>query len=371
MYKIFAENLFDGEKIHSEVAIIFDGKKIHYIGKDIKEKIKEVLHAKYVTPGFIDLASGIGLKEESLGKIEGNDLDEATNPQTPELLAIDGINPYDDYFMKAIRGGITKSLALPGIANSIGGRGAFIFNFGTNILEMLIRSPLGMRFSLNTAPKQTYMSQKKMPTTRMGNAYMIRDALFKTRDYKKNKKKFSLFEESLLPVLEGKDLAFFSSFRADDIMTGLRITDEFNLKSVITYAFESDLVVNEIKKRKVPVAFGPMILPRETPEVKHLSEEVPATLVEKGVELALISGHPFFPAEFLRLTAGLLIKHGIKESAALKCITSTPARILGNTEAGLLKEGINSDIVVFDGEPWETKSQVKSVFIKGNKVYEG
>jgi len=369
MYKIIADKLFDGEQIFEDKVLFFDEKGIHHLGSDVKEKVKETFRTKFVTPGFIDLASGVGLKEESLGKIEGNDLDEATNPQTPELIALDGINPYDDAFPKLLRGGVTRSLVLPGISNSIGGRGSVIFNFGDNIFEMLIKSPFGMRLSLNTEPKGTYMKQKKMPTTRMGNAYLIRDALFKAREYKKNKKKFSLFEESLQAVLDGKDKAFFSSFRADDIVTSLRISDEFKLDAVVVFGFESDLVIDEIKKRNIPVAFGPVILPRETPELRHLSEEVPVKLINGGITVALISGHPLFPAEFLRLQTGLLIRNGIEADKALATITSIPAKILGMKEFGRIQDGSKCDLVLFDGPPWETKSQVEKVFIKGKEAY--
>lgn len=284
-------------------------------------------------------------------------------------MVLDGINPYDEAFPKAVRGGVTKSLVLPGISNSIGGRGSVIFNFGNNILEMLIKSPFGMRFSVNTEPKETYMKQKKMPVTRMGNAYLIRDALFKAQEYKKNKKKFSLFEESLQGVLDKKDKAFFSSFRADDITTSLRISDEFKLDTVIAHGFEGDLVIDEIKKRNVPVAFGPIILAKETPELRHLSVQVPAKLIEGGVTVALVSGHPYYPAEFLRLQVGLLIREGVERDRALKTITSVPATILGVEEFGRVKEGSKCDLVLFNGVPWETKSQVEKVFIKGKEAY--
>jgi imidazolonepropionase-like amidohydrolase len=369
MYKIIADKLFNGEKTLEDRVILFDEKGIHHIGSDVKEMVKETFRAKFLTPGFIDLISGIGLKEESLGKVEGNDLDEATNPQTPELMALDGINPYDEAFPKAVRGGVTKSLVLPGISNSIGGRGSVIFNFGNNILEMLIKSPFGMRFSVNTEPKETYMKQKKMPVTRMGNAYLIRDALFKAQEYKKNKKKFSLFEESLQGVLDKKDKAFFSSFRADDITTSLRISDEFKLDTVIAYGFEGDLVIDEIKKRNVPVAFGPIILAKEKPELRHLSPQVPVKLIEGGITVALVSGHPYYPAEFLRLQVGLLIREGVGRDRALKTITSVPATILGVEEFGRVKEGSKCDLVLFNGVPWETKSQVEKVFIKGKEAY--
>lgn len=370
MYRIDADRLFDGRKIYEDFSIVFDSNGIHYLGEKLKQKEdKFTLKAEFVTPGFVDLASSIGLKEESLGKIEGNDMDEATNPQTPELLAIDGVNSYDPYFLKAIKGGVTRSLVLPGFSNSIGGRGAYIFNSGEDVLEMTIKSPLGMRFSVNTVPKQTYTSQKKMPMTRMGNAYLIREALFRAKEYKPGKEKKSLFMEALQPVLQGKDIAFFSSFRADDIMTSVRISEEFKLRTVITNAFEADIVADEIRRRGIPVAFGPTILPRDTSELKHLSEEVPVKLIKAGVEVSLISGFPLYPAEYLRLFAGLLVKHGIDEETALKTITSNPASFIGCRNGGVIKVGKLSDIVIFDGPPWETKSRVKKVFVRGKEVY--
>ncbi len=369
MYKIIAEKLFDGKKILEDRVILFERGKIIHIGEDTKDKVSKTHMAKFVTPGFIDLASGIGLREESLGRIEGVDLNEETNPQTPELVALDGINPYDESFKKSIRGGVTMSLVLAGISNTIGGRGSLIWNVGDNILDMTIKSPFGMRFSLNNEPKFVYMKQKKMPMTRMGNAYLIREALSRAKEYKKSKKKFSLFEESLLPIVSGKDRAFLSSFRADDIMTGLRISDEFELNSVITNGFEADLLIDEIKKRKIPVAFGPIILSRESRELSHLSPEVPVALIENGIETAIISGHPLFPAEFLRIQAGLLIREGLKREKALATITSVPAKILGMESFGSIKEGKDCTLTIFDGDPWETKTQAKKVFINGKEVY--
>ncbi len=365
MKKIIAKKLFDGNKIINNCVVLFDKKEIKYVGKDRKLKSDETFRANFVTPGFIDLSSGIGLKEESLGKVEGNDFDEETNPATPELLALDGINPMDDAFPKAVKGGVLETLVLPGLSNPIGGRGAFIRTSGRTVEEMLIESPCGMRFSINNAPKTTYGQQKKMPMTRMGNAYIIRNAFYKAKEYdKKKNKKFSLFEESLLPVLNGKEKAFFAAFRADDIATSIRISNEFNLKTVITYATEADLVMDLIKKNKIPVVFGPIILSRFDKELKHLSPKVPAALIENGIDTAIMSGHPFYPAEFLRIQLGLIIAEGIKAEKVLKTVTSTPAKILGFNNRGVIKKGAKVSILLFDGEPWETKTNVEKVFLK-------
>lgn len=364
MKKIIADKLFDGKKIIENAVVIFDEKGIQYVGKDNKEKVKETYRAKFVTPGFIDISSGIGLKEESMPSVEGNDFDEETNPATPELLALDGINPFDEAFPKALRGGVLETLVLPGLSNPVGGRGALIYTKGRTVEEMLIKSPCGVRFSLNNAPKTVYGKQRKMPMTRMGSAYIIRNTLYKAKEYtNKKEKKFSLSEESLIPLLKGKEKAFFAAFRADDIATSVRIGKEFKLNTVITYGSEADIVMDLLKENNIPVVFGPVILPRFDIELKHHTPKVPAMLIEKGVKTAIMSGHPFYPAEYLRIQLGPIIAEGIKEEDALKAVTSIPAEILGLKDYGVIKKGAKPSIVLFDGEPWETKTKVLKVFI--------
>jgi imidazolonepropionase-like amidohydrolase len=367
MYKIVADKLFDGEKIVEGRVVLFDEKGIRYVGQDTKDKVKETFNVRFLTPGFIDIGSGIGLKEESLGKIEGNDWNEATNPITPELIALDGINPYDGAFPKAVKGGTIISFVLPGNANCIGGRGSIIYNKGNTVLDMTIKSPFGVKLSINTEPKSVYSAQKKMPMTRMGIAYLIREALYKAVEYGKNKKKFSMAEEALLPLVQGKDVAFFSSFRADDIATSIRITKEFKLKCVILCGVEANLVSDLLIKENIPVVYGPLMFSRENSEIKNLSPKAPAELIEKGVQISLMSGHPIFPTQYLRLQAGTLVREGISPEKVLKAITATPANILGLKGMGVIKEGALGNLVGFDGVPWETLSRTEFAFIGGTK----
>ncbi|NIA09243.1 MAG: hypothetical protein GWP10_05785 [Nitrospiraceae bacterium] len=119
-----------------------------------------------------------------------------------------------------------------------------------------------------------------------------------------------------------------------------------------------------IKKNKIPVVFGPIILSRFDKELKHLSPKVPAALIENGIDTAIMSGHPFYPAEFLRIQLGLIIAEGIKAEKVLKTVTSTPAKILGFNNRGVIKKGAKVSILLFDGEPWETKTNVEKVFLK-------
>lgn len=368
MYKIYAKKLFNGEVILEDQVIIFDENKIHHIGEDINEPVKESYKAYFVMPPIIDLGIGIGLREESLGKIEGDDLDEATNPATPELLALDGINPYDEAFDKAIKGGSLISLVLPGNTNPIGGRGALIYNKGKHVLDMTIDAPFGVKFSINSEPKSIYGPKNKTPSTRMGIAYLIRDTLYKAIEYKKEHKEPNLSFESLQGLISQRDLAFFASFRADDIATSIRISKEFNLKSAVLYGVQSNLVKDLIKENNIPVVYGPVMFPRWSIELKGLSPKVPAELISEGILTALTSGHPLFPSKYLRLNAGMLVKEGLNETEALKTITLNPARIIEKENLGKLEKDGYPNIVAFDANPYDTNANLSHVFLKGIRI---
>jgi imidazolonepropionase-like amidohydrolase len=368
MYKIYAKKLFNGEEILEERVVVFDEEKIFHIGEDINDNFKEIYNVDFLMPPIIDLGSGIGLKEESLGRIEGDDLDEATNPVTPELFAADGVNPYDEAFEKTVKGGSLISLILPGNANPIGGHGVLVYNRGKHLLDMTIENPLGVKFSVNTEPKSTYGPKGKTPMTRMGIAYLIRDTLYKVKEYNKEHKEFSLGFESLIPLLEGRDLAFFASFRADDIATSIRIGEEFGLRMAILYGVQSNIVKDLLKERNIPVVYGPIMFPRWSIELKGLSPKVPLELISEGILTALTSGHPMFPSKYLRLNAGLLIKEGLSEVEALKTITLNPAKIIGKENLGKIEKDGLPNFVGFDGVPYDTIGNATLAFIKGVRV---
>jgi len=206
MIRIAAEHLFDGHEIISDAVVTVDGSRIVSVDRADPVKAAADYSAAWVTPGFIDLDSGIGLKEESLG-FEGNDLNEATDAVTPEMQAIDGLNPYDTSFQKSLMGGVTTALVMPGSSNVVGGRGVIAHMAGATANDMCIKVPFGVKFSLGNDPKQTH-GQKRTPMTRMGNAFLIRDVLTKARDYKEKKKEYNMKYEALLPLLAGEDVAF-------------------------------------------------------------------------------------------------------------------------------------------------------------------
>lgn len=366
MIRIAAQYLFDGHQMLHDALVTVDGPRVVSVEAG-QTKVSADYAAAWVTPGFIDLDSGIGLKEESLG-FEGNDLNEATDAVTPEMQAIDGISPYDSSLHKSLMGGVTTALVMPGSSNVVGGRGAIVHMTGATANDMSIRAPFGVKFSLGNDPKQAH-GQKRTPMTRMGNAFLIRDVLTKAQEYKEKKKEYNMKYEALLPLLAGEDVAFFQALRADDIMTAVRLAEEFHLRYVVTGAFDADLVTDQLRDRNATVAFGPIIMSRGADEIKRLHPENAAALLRSGVRTAIIAGHPNYPAKYLRISLGLLVGRGIAAETALEAVTSVPAGILGLEDYGQVRPGFIADLALFRGEPWEPEGVVEHTFIGGNEVY--
>jgi len=367
MIRIAAQHLFDGHEMTSDAVVTVDGSRVVSVERADPAKRAADYSAAWVTPGFIDLDSGIGLKEESLG-FEGNDLNEATDAVTPEMQAIDGLSPYDTSLQKSLMGGVTTALVMPGSSNVVGGRGAVVHMVGATVNDMCIKAPFGVKFSLGNDPKQTH-GQKRTPMTRMGNAFLIRDVLTKARDYKEKKKEYNMKYEALLPLLAGEDVAFFQALRADDIMTAVRLAEEFGLRYVITGAFDGDLVTDQLRDKNATVAFGPIIMSRWADEIKRLHPENAAVLLKSGLRTAIIAGHPSYPAKYLRISLGLLVGRGISPQIALGAVTSVPAGIVGLDGYGEVRSGSIADLVLFRGEPWEPEGVVEHTFVNGNEVY--
>lgn len=367
MIRIAAQHLFDGHVIMNDAVVTVDGPHVVSVETSGNPLEQCDYSASWVTPGLIDLDSGIGLKEESLG-FEGNDLNEATDAVTPEMQAMDGLSPYDTSLQKSLMGGVTTALVMPGSSNVVGGRGAVVHMAGATADDMCIKAPFGMKFSLGNTPKQTH-GQKRTPMTRMGNAFLIRDILTKAREYKEKRKEYNMKYESLLPLLAGQDVAFIQALRADDIMTAVRLAEEFGLRYVITGAFDADLVIDQLKKRDVAVAFGPIIMSRSIDEIKRLHPENAVALLQSGIRTTIIAGHPNYPAKYLRISLGLLVGRGISPEEALASVTSVPAGILGLGGYGEIRPGSVADLAMFRAEPWEPEGVTEHTFIGGTEVY--
>ncbi len=367
--------------------ILIEGGKIKKIAATIEEKdIKvpatdtlQIIDATgtVITPGLIDAHCHLGMWEDAIG-FEGDDGNECTDPVTPELRAIDAINPMDRNFQEAYEGGITTVATGPGSANVIGGQFAVIKTFGKRIDDMIVKFPVAMKCAFGENPKRVYSEQHKAPTTRMATASILREVLYEAKEYmeaKKSKDKdkqpdFDLQMEALLPVLKKEIPLKAHAHRADDMFTALRIAKEFGIKITLDHCTEGHLIVEELKAENVPLIVGPSLSERSKFELKNLTFETPGILSKAGIDIAIMTDSPVIPLQYLPMCAALAAKAGMDKKEAMKAITINPAKILGvEKRVGSIKEGKDADIVIWTKHPFDLESVVKYTIIDGKVVH--
>jgi imidazolonepropionase-like amidohydrolase len=227
-----------------KATVVVDGDSIVELGENPSlAQDCELIHAsgKYLLPGFIDSHNHIGLEEE-IYRIEGSDVNEIADPITPQLRALDGINFWDLAFTDALRGGVTRSLTMPGSANLIGGQAVFLKHLAARPADMVYKHPWGLKAALGENPKRVYAEQKKSPITRMANASLLREALYtaaRNMDRVDRTASEVFKQDPLQKVLKQEMPLLVHAHRADDIMTALRIKDEFNIKMIIQHGTEA------------------------------------------------------------------------------------------------------------------------------------
>ena len=332
----------------------------------------------HVLPGFIDAHSHLGMFGDAVG-FEGDDGNEATDPCTPHLRAIDAIYPQDRCFQEAREGGVTTVLTGPGSANPVSGQFAAIKTAGRWVDEMIVKAPAAMKMALGENPKCVYNERHETPVTRMATAAMIRQALFEARAYGEKKRAakenpeldppdFDLKHEALLPLLRGEIQAHFHAHRLDDIFTAIRIAKEFSLDYVIVHGTEGYLAADILATEGARVVTGPNLLDRCKPELKQMSFAGPKVLTEAGVLCSVCTDHPETPLQYLPICAAMAEKSGLSHADAIRAVTINPAKIVGLSDRlGSLEPGKDADISVFNGDPLDMKSKVQAVFCLGRK----
>ncbi len=334
---------------------------------------------KYILPGFIDAHTHLGIYEE-IYRIEGDDTNETSDPITPHLRALDAVNMEDVGFDDAVRGGVTTVMTGPGSANVIGGLSVVMKTRAKTADQAVIKNPAGLKAALGENPKRVYGDRKKTPTTRMATAALLRETLAAAQNYadklqrrkedpdKKPDRDLKL--EAMLPVIGGEIPLLIHAHRADDIVTGLRIADEFHLKVIIQHGTEAHKIPEELALRGTPAVIGPSLSSRAKVELKDRSFKTAGVLAQAGVKVAIMTDHPVVPVQYLPLLAALNVKEGMDEEEALRAITINPAQILGIADrVGSLEAGKDADIVVLSGSPLDWRTKVELVLINGKIVY--
>ena len=367
--------------------ILTENGKIKAIGKNItppEDALVIDAAGRLATPGLIDGHSHIGLFGEGYGW-EGEDGNECTDPITPHMRAIDSLNPMDEAFKNAVTGGVTTVGTGPGSGNAMGGTFTCVKLNGRRADDIVLKDNFAMKIAFGENPKRCYgQDQKKMPGTRMATAALLRETLFKAKQYyeelleyekseKEDKKKpaFDMKLHALLPVMKKEIALKAHAHRTDDIFTALRIAREFDLNITLEHCTEGHLIVEELVKEDKYIFVGPTFGGKPKIELLHKSFETTKVLSDAGLKIAIITDAPVIPQQHLSLCAGFAVKAGMNEEKAWKAITIIPAEAMGVADrVGSLEVGKDADIVIFNGDPLkDIGSTVAYTIIDGKIVY--
>lgn len=363
--------------------ILVRGNKIISVGKSTRIPGKATVisaQGHFVLPGLIDAHTHLGIYEVGIRE-EGWDFNETTEPVSGQLRAIDAINPMERGFHYARCSGVTTVGVAPGSATPIGGAVAAIKTSGTVVDDMVVKDPVGIKAALGENPKRVGREFKRAPYTRMSTAAYLRTALVRAQNHmnscawaktrKEQMPSRDLTVESLVPVLRKKIPLRVHAHRADDIVTAVRIAEEFDIPIVIEHGTEAHKIAAWLAQKHIPVVAGPTIGTPTKVETQARSFKTLSLLKKAGILFSITTDHPFNAIHYLLLGAILGVKEGLDEQTALESITINPAKILGiDDRVGSLEPGKDADIVIFSGDPFDARNRVVRTFINGEIVFD-
>ncbi len=380
--------LLNGGKVMTMAGAVIDGGKvlvgddgrIAAVGRDIEVPAgAEVLDCSgcIVTPGIIDAHTHVGMQESTL-RWEGNDVNEAMKPLTPDMRAIDSIYPDDEELELSLKNGITAACVAPGSANVVGGTSVAIKLHGSCIDDMVIKDPVAMKAAFGENPKNIHGQSGRSPRTRMSVASLLRGLLARTVRYAEDLEEANNSEkgkkpaydpelEAMLPVIRGQIPLKVHAHRDYDMLTALRIAREFGIRLTMEHCTEGHLIVDKLLEAGFPVQVGPSLGHKSKPELREKSFATPGILQKAGLQVSIITDSPVIPLHHLPLCAGLAVREGMDEYEAWKAITINPAKTLGiDDRVGSLEVGKDADIAVFSGNPLrEIQAYARYVLVNG------
>ncbi|SKC65726.1 amidohydrolase family protein [Maledivibacter halophilus] len=358
--------------------ILIENGKIKEIGGAVDCPGAETIDLKnnIVMPGLIDGYCHVGLIENGVG-FPGDDMNENSESINSQLSVEDGINIRDISFKEAYQSGVTTLSVCPGNKSIIGGKSCILKTYGNSLDEMIIKRNAALNISIGDSCKKLDDKNPEMPRSRMAIMDMLRSFFENSKNYLEKKSSGEIDYSKYNKKYEEMDTVFkkemplqISAHKAQDIQSAMKLGKMYGLNTIINYCTEGYMIIDQLVKANSHIMLGPYLTDKSSNELINRKDEIPNILSQRDIMFCLTTDHPEVPVQLLSMCAAVAVKNGLDYLRALKAITINPARILGiDDRVGSLEVGKDADIVVFDGDPLKTSTNVVMTLLNGSIIY--